>query len=265
MSTGVPNVVTVLKKLSSPPRDAQAQRDDDVARGAAGAGVGRRRVGGELVVQGPQRGVAGDGGLAGEALEQVGLPLAEVRDPRGEAVRVQARAQDVHRRCEQVLGQARHQHPRAAVVRDERPAAVDGDGGVGVVAVEDELDRLVDGLHLGLVERALLVDGRVAGGEQEPVALAQRDLQLVGEVQHHVGARLRAARLDEAEVARGHPGLEGEVELAEAAPPAPVPQEGADGGGGGGGHGASVRHVWRPGHYPRGNGFGSPAPSQWRP
>ena len=139
------------------------------------------------------------------------------------------------------------------VVGDERPAAVDGDRRVGLVAVEHELDRLVDGLHLGLVERALLVDRRVAGGEQEPVALAQRHLELVGEVEDHLGARLRAAGLDEAEVAGGDAGLEREVELAEAAALAPVAQQGAE-------RGAAVdmgrayASAARRGHYPAGNG-----------
>ena len=238
--------------------DAQPQRDDDVARGARRLWLLGRGVGVELRVERPQRRVAGDGGLAREPLQQVRLPLAEVGDPRGEPVRVQARAQDVGRRGEQVLGQPAHHQPGRPVVGDERPAAVDRQRRVGVVAVEHELDRVLDRLHLWLVERALLVDRRIAGGEQEPVALAQRDLELAGEVEDHLLARLRAAGLDEAEVAGGDARLEREVELAEAAALAPVAEEVADGSGG---HAVTVRHRARHRHYLGGHGSASPRPA----
>ena len=233
MSTGVPNVVTVLKKRSSPSGDAQAQRDDDVARRRRPAALGRGGVAVELLVERAQRRVAGQLRLAARgARSRCAFHCAEVGDPRREPVGVQARAQHVGGRREQVLGQPGHHQPGGPVVGDERPAAVDRDRRVGVVAVEHELDRVVDRLHLGLVERALLVDRRVAGGEQQPVALAQRHLELVGEVQDHLGARLGAAGLDEAEVAGRDAGLEREVELAEAAALAPVAEQVADGSGG---------------------------------
>jgi hypothetical protein len=62
----------------------------------------------------------------------------------------------------------------------------------------------------------------MAGGEQELVAVAQRNLEPIGQLQDHVGARARATGLDEAQVAGGDAGLEGQVELAQPAPPAPV-------------------------------------------
>ena len=84
------------------------------------------------------------------------------------------------------------------------------------------------GAIAGVVERALRVGGRVAGREQQRVALAQRHLELLGQVQHQLAAGLRAAGLDEAEVARRDAGLERQVELAEPAPLAPVAQQRAE-------------------------------------
>ena len=69
------------------------------------------------------------------------------------------------------------------------PAAVDDDGRVGLVAAQDEVEGLAHRCHVGRVERALPVDGRVAGGEQQLVALAQRHLELLGQVQDHLAAR----------------------------------------------------------------------------
>ena len=78
--------------------------------------------------------------------------------------------------------------------------------------------------HVGVVQRALLVDRCEAGGEQQPVAVAQH-LELLGEVQEHLAAWVRAAGLEEAHMTSRHPGIEREVELAEAPPPAPVAQQ----------------------------------------
>jgi hypothetical protein len=100
------------------------------------------------------------------------------------------------------------------------------------VAREHPLERLADGRHLGRVDRSLLEGGREAGGQQEVVAVAQRYVELLGQMQHHLPARLRAARLQEAQVSRRDAGLEREVELAEAAPPAPVAQQRAEWDGG---------------------------------
>lgn len=68
------------------------------------------------------------------------------------------------------------------------------------------------------------------GRRQQLVAVAQRDLELIGEVQHHLPARLRAARLDEGQVAGRHAGHRGQVELAETAAGAPQLQQLADAG-----------------------------------
>ena len=92
------------------------------------------------------------------------------------------------------------------------------------MAAQHELERLAHRGHVGVVERPLAVERGVAGGEQELVAIAQRDLELLGELQHHLGAGPRAPGLDEAHMAGGDARVEGEVELAAPAPLAPVAQ-----------------------------------------
>jgi hypothetical protein len=82
--------------------------------------------------------------------------------------------------------------------------------------------------HLRRAEVGLAVERRVAGGEKERVALAQRDLQRLGQAQHHLAAGLGAARLHEAEVPRGDVRVQGEVELAHAPRRAPVTEERPD-------------------------------------
>ena len=176
-----------------------------------GVAAGQRR---ELVVERGERRVAAEHRLAAEAVEQVRAPLAEVHDPRREPLGVQAQPHDVHGRLEQVRGHAVGEEADGAVGGHEPPVAIDDERRVGLVAAEDPVERVAHGPHLRLVEPALRERGRVAGREQQRVALAQRHLELLGEPQHHLGARARAARLDEAEVPRRHARLQREVELA---------------------------------------------------
>ena len=209
---------------------ADPQRGGDLGHVEVGRlGGVAARVGGQLLVQGEQRRVAGDHGAAAEPLEDVGAPLAEVDDPRRHPLGVQAQPQRVHRRLEQVLGGAAGEQLQRPVAGDQAPVAVDDEGGVGVVAGEHPVDRLAHRAHLGVGEVVLGVGGGVAGGEQQRVSLPQRDLELLGEPGEHLGARLRAAGLDEAQMPRRDPGLERQVELAEAPALAPVAQHRADG------------------------------------
>jgi len=102
-------------------------------------------------------------------------------------------------------------------VHDER--------GEGLVGGEDAPDGVGDGRHRGLVETVLGVGGGETGGEQQCVAVAQRDVEVLAQAQQHRPRRAGAARLDEAEVAGGDTGGAGEGELAQAAAAAPLPQE----------------------------------------
>lgn len=68
----------------------------------------------------------------------------------------------------------------------------------------------------------LVVDRVVAGGAQHRVHLPDRERQGERQLHHHLGARTRTPRLEEADVPRRHIGDERQVELTHATPPAPV-------------------------------------------
>jgi hypothetical protein len=146
---------------------------------------------------------------------------------------VQAQPQHVGRRREQLVGHALGQQRHAAVARHEVPRPVDDHGRVGLVGGEHEVQRPADGGHVGVVEAAPPVDRGEAGRQQQIVALAQRDLELLGEVQDHLAAGAGPPGLDEAQVTRGHARVAGQVQLAEPPAQPPVAQQFADGGAGG--------------------------------
>ena len=96
--------------------------------------------------------------------------------------------------------------------------AVDHRRRVGLVGAQYEVERVAHRSHRGILEAVLAVDGRVPGREQQRVAVAQGDVEALGQAQHHLRARARAPGLDEAQVARRDAGLERQVELAQAPP-----------------------------------------------
>jgi hypothetical protein len=77
----------------------------------------------------------------------------------------------------------------ATVRGDDGPVAVDDDCRIGLVRGQEPFERLPDGLHLALVERALAEDRGEAGRQEQVVALAQRDVEALGEVEDHLAAR----------------------------------------------------------------------------
>ena len=97
------------------------------------------------------------------------------------------------------------------------------------VAGEDQADGFARGREGRIVKPPLAKLGRVARCRQQHVALAQRNAKLLGELQQHLAAGLRASGFQEAQVPRGDFGLAGEIELAHAAALAPVAQKIADG------------------------------------
>jgi len=105
---------------------------------------------------------------------------------------------------------------------------VDGDGGIGLMRGQHPADGVADLVQRRIVERARRVLRREPGGQEQLVALAQRHLEAFGEVQHHLGARPRAAGLDEAEMPRRDPGLQRQLHLAQPPPLAPVAEEETD-------------------------------------
>ena len=123
-----------------------------------------------------------------QALEQVGAPLGEVHDPRRHPVGVQATRMTLAGGASSSGATPSVSSAMRAVRGDHLPPAIDHRRRVRLVAAQHELERLAHRAHVGVVERPLAVERGVAGREQELVAIAQRDLELLGELQHHLGA-----------------------------------------------------------------------------
>ena len=138
---------------------------------------------------------------------------------------MERRPQRIGRRRHQVgrhvLGQDRHR----VVPGDQVVVPIEDHRRIRLVRAQEPVERLIDRGHLGRLERPLGILRRVAGGEQQPVALSQRDLEVLGEAQNHVPARSRPAVLEKAHVTRRDVRLERELELAEAPPPPPGPKQ----------------------------------------
>jgi hypothetical protein len=67
--------------------------------------------------------------------------------------------------------------------------------------LEHEVDGLAGGGERRVRQRPLAEHRGIAGRHQQHVALAQGHVQPVGQMQHHVAARLCASGLHEAQVA----------------------------------------------------------------
>jgi hypothetical protein len=138
---------------------------------------------------------------------------------------MQRQTEHVDRRLEQRGRGAGEERRHGAVGGHERPVPVDGESRVGLVRLEHALDRAACGVERGVVERPLGEHRREPGGDEQAVALAQRDVELLREVEHHLATRLRAARFHEAQMALRDPGLQRQRELTLMAAFAPVAQQ----------------------------------------
>ena len=174
---------------------------------------------------------------------------AQVAHVGREAVGAQAQPVDVHRRGEHRRVEHGEQRTDGAVGHDDVAAAVDHQRREGLVAGEQVLQGAAHRLETARVEPRLRVGRGEAGGEQQGVALAQRDLQVLAEVDQQLPAGPGPPGLDEAQVAGGDADVEGEVHLAAAPPGAPPAQQVAGAGAGveGAGHGPDRRTVPAPG------------------
>lgn len=214
-------------------------------------GLGRIGVFGKLVQQGAQSAIRRRPHLLAQAGEQMGPPFAEIGDERSEPVRMQRQAQHIHRRPQQLrVGDEAEQPGHRAIGGEQRPVPVDRERRIGLVPPEDEVDRALRRLQRGVFQRTRQIDRRIARGEQQRIALAQRHGQMLGEQQHHLPARARAAAFDEAQMLLRDLGFEREVELAEAAKLAPVTEQGADGWGVMRVHGSQASDPRRPFQLP---------------
>ncbi len=99
---------------------------------------------------------------------------------------------------------------------------VDGESRKGLVALEDQLHRLACLCQSRIVERPPRKDRRVSRRQQYGVPLPQRNTEPLAKMEHHLAAGPRPARFDEAQMPRGNIGCESQIELAHAAPLAPL-------------------------------------------
>jgi hypothetical protein len=134
---------------------------------------------------------------------------------------VEAEAQNVERRLQQVRRNVGEERRDPSICGDEVPVEVDRQGRPGLVGGEDLVDRLPSRGEGGIVERPRRLGGREAAGDEQGVALARRQSQALRQPQQHGPARGRPSRLDEAQMPRRNLRVEGEVELAEATAAAP--------------------------------------------
>ncbi|MCY1507587.1 hypothetical protein D9M68_418680 [compost metagenome] len=185
----------------------------------------RRRVGAQFLQQRLQALVCREVDVAPQSREQVRTPLPEVEDARRQPPWVQAEAQHVEWRRQQLRVDADQQGRHRCVGRQQVPLAVHRQGRVRLVGLEQLLDGLARGVQCRIGQVALGEQRRIAGRRQQTVAFAQGDFQLLGKMQQHLAAGMGAAGLDEAQVARGNLRVAGQVELAEAASLAPLAQQ----------------------------------------
>jgi len=95
-----------------------------------------------------QPGIPGGEHLMIEAPQEIGTPFAEIYYLRPEPIRVEGHPQRVDRRYEQVVGNILEQNAGAFVARDHVPSAVDDEGGIGLVALEQPLNGVPDVSHV---------------------------------------------------------------------------------------------------------------------
>ncbi|SAL12727.1 hypothetical protein AWB73_00416 [Caballeronia turbans] len=137
-------------------------------------------------------------------------------------------AKHVHRRREPLRMRRCDERCESRVGRDHRPVTIDGERRIRLVPLQHEIDRAPRGGELRIGQRALAIQRRITGRDEQRVARAQRHVQSLGEAHEHFAARQRAARFDEAQMARGHIGDAREIELAHASALPPFAQQCAD-------------------------------------
>ena len=86
---------------------------------------------------------------------------------------------------------AAQQPPHRGVRRHHAPVPVHRQRRVGLVPLEHQVDGLARGCQRGVLQRPLAEHRREARRHQQRVALAQRHLQPLGQMQDHVAAGLR--------------------------------------------------------------------------
>ena len=132
-----------------------------------------------------------------------------------------AEEEQVDRRLEQLGVDAVPEQRRGSVGLDQVPQPVDDQRRVRLVRLEQPRQRLPQRLHHLPVVGQLQIGRREAAREQQAVALGDRQVEVLGQVDEELAARAGPAGLDEAQVLGRDVRVEGQLELAEAASRAP--------------------------------------------
>ena len=121
------------------------------------------------------------------------------------------------------------QHPketrRGGVGRQDVPVSVHDNRRIGFLLFQDGINRGPHGRELTIVKRGHPKHRREAGGEQQRVALSQRDRQRICQEEHHVAARFRSSCLEETHMTRRDVRLVREGQLTQVPGTAPVLQQ----------------------------------------
>ena len=184
-SIAVPNVATVAKKTLVTVGGIKPHKQcEDLTCGRVGGPtvlVLGRRVVRHLLQQRGETCVPGDRDLTCQPPEEICAHLAQVDSPGEKPPRVQADPHHIDRKLQQRRVDPRGQRRHRGVGGDQVPAAVDDDRGVGLLRGEDQIERLADLRQLGVSYRVLGDRRGIAGGEQQLIALPDRDFELLGE------------------------------------------------------------------------------------
>ena len=94
---------------------------------------------------------------------------------------MQAGAQDIDGRLHQLGVDGHEQRRDRRVGGDHVPMPVDREGRIGLMRLEQSVDRRHGAGERGIVQRPVTENGCEAGGEQHGVALPQRDIEMLGQ------------------------------------------------------------------------------------
>ena len=128
-----------------------------------------------------------------------------------------AEAEQVDRWLQELLVDAVPEQRCGAVGLDQVPQPVDDQRRVRLVRLQQPLERFPQRLHHLSVVGQLQIRRREAAREQQPIALGDRQIEVLREVDEQLTARAGAAGLDEAQVLGRDMGVQRELELAQAA------------------------------------------------
>ena len=132
----------------------------------------RDRIGFQVLIEFQQFRIGGGLALTVQPLQEMRGPFREVDGARRQPFGVKRKAQDIEGLAEQPLRHALEQRRHHAVGGNQIPVAVIGQRRIGLVRLQDQIDRLACRSKRGIVERALRKGRRETGGDQKHVAFA---------------------------------------------------------------------------------------------